>query len=346
MAVAVEVDRVLVEARRHELRHAQGAGIAAAPGERVDPFAVAQHEPVLQLVAEELAAVLAPGRKVEGKGGERVDDPEVAHLPPVDGLDADDPDDDLRRHAVDLLGLRQPLLVGAPEGDAGADADRLDEAGAVGGPVLRRAGRRRHDEARHARHEAGLLQGGADPGGIEAAALGQGIGEAHHVVARAVGHEVGRAVVGDARLQRAPLRGVRRSAGARCTKRARAGRQRGDHELAAKTGRGHGEVLVSGRGAAGCAPRDEGARQARVGALRARVRSAAPRARRAGGRAARRRTQRVAHAQRRACAAARAPPPECRATAGRAEAPRAAAPRGRRDGGRARPRRRRRAPAR
>ena len=195
MAVAVEVDRVLVEARRHELRHADGAGVAAGPGERLDAFALAEHEPALELVLEEVAAVAAAGRKVEGERRQRIDDAKVAHLAAIDRLDADDADDDLRRHAVQLLGGREPRLVGLPELRPGLDADRLDEAGAIGGPVLRRAGRRRHDVARDARHEARLRQRRADPGGIELAALGQRVGEAHDVVALAIGDEVGSAVV-------------------------------------------------------------------------------------------------------------------------------------------------------
>ena len=97
VAVAVEVDRVAVEARRHELGHAERAGVAAAPGERIDALALAEHEPVLELVAEEGAAVLAPAREVERQRRQRVDDAEVAHLPAEDRLDADDADDDLGR---------------------------------------------------------------------------------------------------------------------------------------------------------------------------------------------------------------------------------------------------------
>ena len=84
-----------------------------------------------------------------------------------------------------------------PERDAGADADRLDEARPIGRPVLGRAGRRRHDEARHVRHEARLLERGPHPRRIEPAPLGQRIGERHHVGAAAVGDEVGNAVVAD-----------------------------------------------------------------------------------------------------------------------------------------------------
>jgi hypothetical protein len=58
VAVAVEVDRITVEARRHELRHADRAGIAAAPGERVDAFVPAEDEPALELV--DRAVLLAP----------------------------------------------------------------------------------------------------------------------------------------------------------------------------------------------------------------------------------------------------------------------------------------------
>src|SRR5439155_17722613 len=100
----------------------------AALLERVEALAAAHHEEALELVAEERRAVLAAAGEVEGQRRERVDGAEAAHLLAVHGLDADDADDDLRRHAVDLFGKRQPLLVRAPEGHAGADARRLDEA--------------------------------------------------------------------------------------------------------------------------------------------------------------------------------------------------------------------------
>ena len=200
MAVAVEVDRVLVEARRHELRHAERAGVAAAPGERIDAFALAEDEPALELVLEEGAAVAPAGREVEGEGRKRIDDAKVAHLLAVDRFDADDADDDLGRHAVHLLGLVEPALVGAPERGAGAQANRLDEAGPVRGPVLRRPCRRRHDVARHDRDEARLRERAAHPLGVEAAPLGDAFGEANDVVARSVRDGVGRAVVDDVDL--------------------------------------------------------------------------------------------------------------------------------------------------
>ena len=248
MAVAVEVDRVAIEARRHELHHAERAGVAAAPGERIDALALAQHEPVLELVAEEVAAVLAPAREVERQRRQRVDDAKVAHLPAEDRLDADDADDDLGRNAVDLLGLRQPALVAAPEGDAGADPHRLDEAGAVRGPVLRRAGHRRHDVARHARDEACLGEGAAQPVGVEAAPLGDALGEADDVVAQAIGDDVGGAVV-DRRRGLARARALGRPAARAPPAAARTRRRRRrSGGAAARTGRfGQARAKVGGR---------------------------------------------------------------------------------------------------
>ena len=60
VAVAVEVDRVAwLKLRRHELRHADRAGVAALQRERVDALAAAQHEQLSSSSRKNGAAVLA-----------------------------------------------------------------------------------------------------------------------------------------------------------------------------------------------------------------------------------------------------------------------------------------------
>ena len=189
--VAVEVHRMCQDARGHELRHADGAGVAAVPRERIHAFLLAQQKIVLQLAAKEAAAVAAAAGKVEAQRGQRIDGAEAAHLLAVDRLDADDADDHLRRHAIALFGELQPLLVRIPERHAGRDAPGFDEAVPVSHPVLRRARRRRHDEAGDARDEASLRQGVAHRCRIQAMPVGHLVGKAHHVVALPVGDELG-----------------------------------------------------------------------------------------------------------------------------------------------------------
>src|SRR5256885_17171757 len=63
----------------------------------------------------------------------------VAHLLAVDGLHADDADDDFGRHAVLLFGTRQRGGIVLPETGSGAYAHGLDKAAAVDAPVLGRA---------------------------------------------------------------------------------------------------------------------------------------------------------------------------------------------------------------
>ena len=220
--------------------------VTAAPGQRVDAFALAENEPLLELVLEEIAAVLAALGEIEGQGGQRIDDPEVAHLLAVDRFDADDGDHDLRRHAVQGLGLIEPLRIGTPEGSASADAHRLDEAGPVGRPVLRRPRRRRHDVAGHARDVAGLAQCRGDPGRVELASSGRFGGEAHHVVAAAVGDEVGRGVVDDAgRPRRARLcAGLLLRRTLRGGERRQCGRRSGNQQTAAQQRIGHRRIIA------------------------------------------------------------------------------------------------------
>ncbi len=115
---------------------------------RVALFAPAPQQQLFELFAKEGRAVGAPGGEVEAQRGQRIERAKAAHRAAVEGLDADDADDDLRWHAPALLGLLEPALIGAPEGHAGGDALALDKACAVGGPVLGRARGRRHDQLR------------------------------------------------------------------------------------------------------------------------------------------------------------------------------------------------------
>ncbi|MCY1209486.1 hypothetical protein D9M72_211390 [compost metagenome] len=188
-AVAVEVDRVLGDAAGHELRHAHGAGVAAHGRERVVGGAAFGAQEAFELAAEEgdaLGRARVALREVEGQRGQRIDHAEVAHVAAVDGLDADDADDDFRRHAVGGLGARERLGVGAPEAHAGRDAHRVDEAAAVGLPVLHGADGARQHQARHVGQEARGTDGGAHPVAVEVAALGDIVGERHGVVPRGV----------------------------------------------------------------------------------------------------------------------------------------------------------------
>jgi len=188
-AVAIEVHGPARPAGRHELAQAHGAGVAAARLVRVDAGTVHQAQELLQLALEE-GAPLGGARvgvgEVEGQGGQRVDDTVAAHVPAVQGLHADDADDDLGRHAVLRLGARQGLGVVLPEAQAGADAHRLDKARAVGGPVLGAAFGRRQHQARHLAQQPRLADGLAHPFALQAAALGQVVGEAHGIGALGV----------------------------------------------------------------------------------------------------------------------------------------------------------------
>ena len=156
VAVAVVVHCPAVDAAGHELRQAHGAGERTLHGLRVQAFAGTEHEEFLQLAAEVGAAVAAAGGEVEGQRRQGVDDAVVAGDAAVEGLHADDAHHHLGRHAMALFGAEQRRLVGLPEGDTGLDATRLDEARAVGGPVLGRAGGRRHHELLHRRHATRL----------------------------------------------------------------------------------------------------------------------------------------------------------------------------------------------
>ena len=181
-----------IDARRHELRQADRAGIAALHRQRVQALLVAQHEELFELIAKERAAIAPAGGEVEGQRRERVDDAERPHVLAVQRLDADDADDDFRRHAVAVFGEAQPGFVGGPERDAGIDALRLDEARTVRCPVLRRAGGRRQDVLDHVGSQARLGERRLHPRRIEPVTQCEVGAEAHHIFALAVGDVVER----------------------------------------------------------------------------------------------------------------------------------------------------------
>ena len=190
MAVAIKVDGVAHPARWHELRQAHGAGKAAARRGGVLADALHQAEELLQLALEE---GLAFGRtwvrigEVKGQGGQRVDHAEVAHVLAVDGLDPQDAHDDFLRHAEFLLGTLQRAGMFLPEAQPGAHAHRLDEAGAVGLPVLGRALGRWQHQALHCGQQARLADALAHPGRVQVAARGQVVGKLHGVGTVGVG---------------------------------------------------------------------------------------------------------------------------------------------------------------
>ena len=87
----------LRHAGRHELAPAHGAGVGAHQlVERIREMLVAEQEQLLELAAEELLA----RRIVERERDQRIEHAVLAGDAAVVGLDADDRDDDLRRHAV------------------------------------------------------------------------------------------------------------------------------------------------------------------------------------------------------------------------------------------------------
>ena len=151
VAVAIVIDGVFANAGRHELRNAHCARIRAQDRERVRARVAAPEQEVLQLIAEHRAAVFAVGRVgvVESQRGQRVNHAEVAHVPAVDGLHAKDAHDHIGRHAEFVLGAAQCVAVLLPEPHACADADRLNEAAAIGRPAATRGCGRRQDQARH-----------------------------------------------------------------------------------------------------------------------------------------------------------------------------------------------------
>jgi hypothetical protein len=138
--VVVEIHRQSGPARGHELWQTDGAGVASAQRARVGAALGGEHQQRLELTAEEGLTLSRPGvrgREVQAQGGQGVQHAEVAHLAAIQCLDADDGDDDRRRHAMALLCALQRRAVVPPERQAAVDADGIDEALAVGPPVLR-----------------------------------------------------------------------------------------------------------------------------------------------------------------------------------------------------------------
>jgi len=123
-----------------------------------------QCQEVLQLTAEisgALGGARVGLREIQRQRRQRVEHPEGPHLLSVDGLHPDDADDHVRRHAELLLGPLQRGPVVLPELHAGADADGIDEAAAIGRPVLGRARGRRLHQAHHHRQQLRLADGAA-----------------------------------------------------------------------------------------------------------------------------------------------------------------------------------------
>jgi hypothetical protein len=209
-----------VDAAGHELPQADGAGERALDRRGRHLLGVCQPQELAQFVAEEGTAVLAAGGEVQAQRGQGIEHAEVAGHAAVEGLHADDAHHHAGGHAVAGFGFVQPALVGGPEGGAGLHPCRLDEAGPVGGPVLGRAGRRRHDQPRHRRLVAGLRQLRPHPVGCQAVPFGQLVGQGHGVFATAVSGGIWRAV-GPRRLRH--LGAAHLAAPGRCRLRLRGG---------------------------------------------------------------------------------------------------------------------------
>ena len=110
-------------------------------------------------------------RKVQSKRHERDDDPKVAHLLAVNRLDSNDSDDTLSGNAKLVSGTLKCRPVGFPKLDAGADANRIDEAAAVQRTVFYRAGRRWLHQLCHNTRQIGVAQDATRPRGVQGAAL-------------------------------------------------------------------------------------------------------------------------------------------------------------------------------
>jgi hypothetical protein len=186
VAVGVEVDREAVDAAGHELRQADGTRKGADQRSWGDGLLARQQQQFLEFVAEVGAAVAAAGREVERQRGQGIEGAETAHHAAVVGLDADDAHDHLGRHAEARLGACQGVGVGLPEGDTGGDALRLDEAVAVGVPVFRLPGWRRHHQLLRHGLEPGVVQLLQHPGRVPAAAAGDIVGKGAHLGAAVV----------------------------------------------------------------------------------------------------------------------------------------------------------------
>ena len=92
-----------------------------------------EQQELLQLAAKERGAA----RIIERQRRERVERPIAADVAPVERLDADDGDDDFRRHAKALLGAREIRRVRIPVRDAAVDARLRQELRRVLEPLRR-----------------------------------------------------------------------------------------------------------------------------------------------------------------------------------------------------------------
>ena len=182
-AVAVEVDRIAAHARRQELRQADGPGIRALVAPRVAPLVARQQQQGLEFAAEQLGA----RRMVEGQVGQGIEGMEAPGVAAVEGLDAEDGDDDRGRHAAGRLGVRQRRGVALPEVEAAGDASRLDEAVAIGPPRAAAGIGGRLDGLDDRRIGVRLVEQRQQPVRLETVALHHFGDEAAHVVALAVG---------------------------------------------------------------------------------------------------------------------------------------------------------------
>ncbi|MNZ99603.1 hypothetical protein D3C78_1189350 [compost metagenome] len=132
VAIAVEIHRIGAETARHELWQPHGAGVRPLERQRVDLLFPGQQQEFTQLLAEELGT----WRVVETQGRQGVDHPIVAGITTKKGLDTDDRDDHLGRHAVFLLGTGQNCLMLTPEVHAAGNSRVREEHRAIFFPLL------------------------------------------------------------------------------------------------------------------------------------------------------------------------------------------------------------------
>src|SRR5581483_5419978 len=124
-SVAVEIDSILVVARRQELGVADLTGPTAAQLRERQVTALDDAQRVEQVAGEELRAAAVVGQR-----GQRAHDRELAAaVAAVVGLEAPDCDQDRTRHAELLLDAGERGLVRAHEALPAADQRRADAAG-------------------------------------------------------------------------------------------------------------------------------------------------------------------------------------------------------------------------
>ena len=94
MAAVVAVDGIAHDAARHELRHADGAGVGAARFQ-VELALHYQRQEIPELASEHGGAFgFVRVGIVEGQRGQRVQYAEIAHIASIQRFDADDGGDD------------------------------------------------------------------------------------------------------------------------------------------------------------------------------------------------------------------------------------------------------------